>query len=181
MTDTIELTIYVSGLNDDGQTIAAIYDKLDVEVLATQERHGGNGTLELEIDIDPIVNLTSDQLDELRDQIESAGAHVKAFGPTPYINMAQIAEQIERTPQNILQLATGERGPGNFPTPINPGDRGSIWEMEDVGVWLETAGIDHSDRLTNVVSTLVIREFNDEIRAAERATRILERKRPRTE
>lgn len=171
----MELTIYISGLDDDGQVLAAIHDDLDVDVLATQERHGGKGTLELDVETDPA--LTREQLDNLRERIEGAGAHVNAFGPTPYVNMAQIAERIGRTPQNVLQLATGQRGPGNFPTPINPGDRGAIWEWRDVTAWLENVeGIAAGTQITDVAAMILIGGLNIEIRKGARAMRVVQRK-----
>lgn len=58
------------------------------------------------------------------------------------VNAADIADQTDRTPESIRQLAAGSRGPGGFPTPAGVVGNGvKIWRWAEVQPWLAANGI----------------------------------------
>ncbi|MEM8620366.1 MAG: hypothetical protein AAGF73_11660 [Actinomycetota bacterium] len=145
----MRLHIYLAGLDPNGQAVAALADEFeDDDPHIEMERRGGNGVLE--IDVEPDAGIYREpQLDRLRRRVEgSADVAVTAFGPTPYVSMARIAARTDKSPQSIFQHARGERGPGGFPAPLNPGDRGPVWEWADVHAW-----ITHTDNNINIIET----------------------------
>ena len=136
------ITIHLTGLDPAGRIIANIYDASDLEFLASQERHGTNGTIEIDTDD---ATPTLHQLHQLLDAIDRHGARATAIGPTNLVTQTEIAAAIGRSPQSVQQLATGARGPGDFPAPTNPGARHPLYQWPTVRRWLTTAGIEIID------------------------------------
>jgi hypothetical protein len=67
----------------------------------------------------------------------SIGARVARVEPDDLVTMAEIARRAGRSRESIRQLASGERGPGDFPAPMaNLGERSPIWRWTDVARWL---------------------------------------------
>jgi hypothetical protein len=127
------VTMYVAGLDLEGRKVALLADNGFDDALITQERAGNSGVIELEVD-EPI---TVDLLRRLISLAEGKGeVRVVAVGPSPVVNAADIADRIGRTRQSITQLASGSRGPGGWPTPINPGAGAPLWEWGHVARWL---------------------------------------------
>lgn len=58
-----------------------------------------------------------------------------------FVSAADIADRIGRSRQSIGLLARGQRGPGGFPTPVNPGGRSAHHYWPEVVAWLRNAGI----------------------------------------
>jgi hypothetical protein len=59
--------------------------------------------------------------------------------PDDLVTGATIAERSGRSRQNIRQLATGERGPGDFPAPVSWLDgRSRVWQWSQVAEWFKS-------------------------------------------
>jgi hypothetical protein len=66
------------------------------------------------------------------------GARVARVEPDELVTMAEIARRSGRSRENIRQLVTGLRGPGDFPLPLaSLKQRSPIWRWTDVSRWLE--------------------------------------------
>jgi hypothetical protein len=54
------------------------------------------------------------------------------------VNISEIADRIDRTPESVRLLANGARGSGEFPAPVGVLPGGTrIWEWSAVFIWLE--------------------------------------------
>ncbi len=72
------------------------------------------------------------------------GAQVARVEPDELVTMAEIARRAGRSRENIRQLVTGLRGPGDFPPPVaNLKQRSPIWRWTDVSRWFrESLGVE---------------------------------------
>jgi hypothetical protein len=65
------------------------------------------------------------------------GAKVVRIEPDELVTMAEIARRLKRSRESIRQLASGLRGPGDFPPPVaNLTQRSPIYRWADVQRWL---------------------------------------------
>lgn len=73
-------------------------------------------------------------------QLEGAVSSVQVLqvANPEIVTLPIVAELTGRSRQNIHQLATGRRGPGAWPEPINPeaNARHRLWRFTDVADWL---------------------------------------------
>lgn len=64
------------------------------------------------------------------------GARVVRVAPDEYVSMAEIAARTGRTRESVRLLATGDRGPGDFPPPAARADqRVKLWRWAEVATW----------------------------------------------
>lgn len=69
--------------------------------------------------------------------IESAGLNVLRVLDQDLVTLADIADRIGRSRESVRRYATGERGGGGFPRPVNPGRDGTVfYRWSEVGPWL---------------------------------------------
>jgi hypothetical protein len=148
----MEIYIYVAGLDADGESVAALVDAGFDDALITQDRHGGTGTIELEVE-----QFTAADVDRCIAQVEAAGVRVRGFGPPALVSAADVADRIGRSRQSVGQLARGERGPGGFPVPVNPGGRAEHYAWPEVVEWLRSAriAIDATDAEVEAARTVL--------------------------
>ena len=73
--------------------------------------------------------------------IESvAGLQVVRLEDLELVSMAEIAERTGRTRESVRLLVGGDRGPGNFPLPVNDPKRPNrLWRWSDVERWMHDA------------------------------------------
>lgn len=167
------ITLHITGLDSDGHQVALLADHGFDDALITQERAGGRGTIEIDVD-GPV---TREQVRELISRVGGwTDARVIAVGPSVLVTAADVAERVGRTRQNITQLAAGARGPGGWPHPVNPDARAPLWEWGQVAQWLNT-NLDASIPEQEIDSALTIGWINAVLRLA-RDEVILESDRP---
>jgi len=87
------------------------------------------------------------------------------------LTLADIADRIGQSRESVRRYATGDRGAGGFPPPINPGREGTVfYRWSEVVPWLrENLGLDIEDTdpalaMANLV--LQARRFRDRVRNA---------------
>ncbi|HEY8474775.1 MAG TPA: hypothetical protein VIL37_19410 [Natronosporangium sp.] len=76
--------------------------------------------------------------------VESAGLRVLRVLEQDLVTLADIADRIGRSRESVRRYATGERGGGGFPPPVNPGREGTVfYRWSEVAPWLrEHVGLD---------------------------------------
>lgn len=53
------------------------------------------------------------------------------------LTLADIADRLGRSRESVRRYATGERGPGNFPAPVNPSREGTaFYRWSEVAPWI---------------------------------------------
>lgn len=63
--------------------------------------------------------------------------HVCRVEPSDLVTISEIARRCGRTRENIRQMVTGQRGPKNFPRPIDGVlSKSPLWSWAKVAVWL---------------------------------------------
>lgn len=152
----MKVTLHVTGLDPDGHQVALLADNGFDDALITQERTGGRGVIE----VDVASPLTRDEIRALMAQVGAwTQAQVIAVGPSVLVTAADVAQRIGRTRQNITQLASGTRGPGGWPLPVNPDSRAPLWEWGRVALWLN-ANLDTDIPDSEIESALTIAWVN---------------------
>jgi hypothetical protein len=64
------------------------------------------------------------------------GVRVVRVAPDEYVTLAEIAKRIGRTRESVRLLATGDRGPGDFPPPAARAEqRNKLWRWAEVARW----------------------------------------------
>ena len=134
-------TLRIRGLDPEGHTIRAIEDAGFADSFMGVDRNGDGGTLEIERDGDA-TTLIRDAITAL----EATGVTVVGIATPAMVTAAEIAERVGRTRQSIHQLATGVRGRGGFPDPINPGSRHQLWVWPEVAEWFGLP-VDETERV----------------------------------
>lgn len=76
--------------------------------------------------------------------IESAGLRVLRVLDQDLVTLADVADRIGRSRESVRRYATGERGGGSFPPPVNPGRDGTVfYRWSEVAPWLrDRIGLD---------------------------------------
>jgi hypothetical protein len=75
------------------------------------------------------------------------------------LTLADIADKVGQSRESIRRYASGDRGPGGFPPPVNPARDGTIfYRWSEVAPWMrESLGVDVPDEdLALVVANLVL-------------------------
>jgi hypothetical protein len=64
------------------------------------------------------------------------GVRVVRVAPDEYVTLAEIAARTGRTRESVRLLATGDRGPGDFPPPAARAEqRVKLWRWAEVAAW----------------------------------------------
>jgi hypothetical protein len=85
----------------------------------------------------------------------------------PMVSISDIASMVGLGRESVRLWTTGERGPGDFPSPIDTvGDRIKVWTTHDVWQWLAKYSIPHPEE-----RPLSMAEAIDGRRAIERLRR----------
>jgi len=64
------------------------------------------------------------------------GVQVVRVAPDEYVTLAEIAKRTGRTRESVRLLATGDRGPGDFPPPAARAEqRNRLWRWAEVARW----------------------------------------------
>jgi len=64
------------------------------------------------------------------------GVRVVRVAPDEYVTLAEIARRSGRTRESVRLLATGDRGPGDFPPPAaRAAERNKLWRWAEVAGW----------------------------------------------
>jgi hypothetical protein len=102
----------------------------------------------------------------LADAVVSAILAMEAVGLLPLrildedlLTLADIADRIGQSRESVRRYVTGERGPGAFPPPLNPGRDGALfYRWSEVAPWIRgQLGLDVPDvDPTLVVANLVL-------------------------
>lgn len=70
-------------------------------------------------------------------QIESVGGcRAVRIGQDDLVSLAEIGRRIGKTRESIRLLASGDRGPGNFPRPAQHVTSQQLWSWAEVSAWL---------------------------------------------
>jgi hypothetical protein len=79
--------------------------------------------------------------------VESVGFTVVRVLDEDLWTLGDIADRIGRSREAVRRYATGVRGPGGFPQPVNPGREGTtFYRWSEVGPWLrDKLGLDIPD------------------------------------
>jgi hypothetical protein len=111
----------------------------------------------------------------LADAIASAALAIESAGLIPLrildedvLTLADIADRIGQSRESVRRYATGERGSGGFPPPLNPGREGTVfYRWSEVVPWVrEHLGLDVPDSdPVLVMANLVLqaRRFRDRV------------------
>lgn len=64
------------------------------------------------------------------------GVRVVRVAPDEYVTLAEIARRTGRTRESVRLLASGDRGPGDFPPPAaRAAERNRLWRWAEVAGW----------------------------------------------
>jgi hypothetical protein len=64
------------------------------------------------------------------------GVRVVRVAPDDYVTLAEIGKRTRRTRESVRLLATGDRGPGDFPPPAaRAQQRNKLWRWAEVARW----------------------------------------------
>jgi hypothetical protein len=67
------------------------------------------------------------------------GVRVVRVAPDEFVTLAEIAKRTGRTRESVRLLATGDRGPGDFPPPAARAEqRNKLWRWAEVARWFTT-------------------------------------------
>ena len=95
-----------------------------------------NGTQYLDFDREALT-LEEAVTSAIHDIEQVSGLHVVRFVDPDLVSMAEIAQRVGRTRESVRLLVNGERGPGNFPSPVtNPSRSHRLWQWAEVERWL---------------------------------------------
>lgn len=105
-------------------------------------------------------------------QIESVGLAVVGVKSDDLVSLRDIADRLGRTYESVRLLATGKRGPGNFPTPLSTG-QWSLYSWAAVSEWLgepsahdrEIAAADHLIRARHMLGLTERQELSELVTA----------------
>jgi predicted transcriptional regulator len=78
--------------------------------------------------------------------VEAAGMNVTGV-IEDRVTAAEIAENAKVTQAAVRYWITGERGPGNFPAPVVPRERASLYSWAEVAAWLARAKLGDVDHI----------------------------------
>lgn len=111
----------------------------------------------------------------LADAIATAVVHIEKVGlaavrvlDTDLVTLADIGVRIGQSRESVRRYATGERGPGGFPPPVNPAREGTIfYRWSEVAPWIrDKLGIEIPDfdpTLTVADLILQARQHKDKV------------------
>lgn len=71
--------------------------------------------------------------------LESAGFTALRVMEEDLVTLADIAERVGQSRESVRRYATGERGPGGFPPPVNPMRAGTtFYRWSEVAPWIQS-------------------------------------------
>ena len=130
---------------------------------ATIGSEGGYGVAEFEREAD---SLAAAIVSAVHD-VETTGLIAVRVIDEDLLTLADIAERIGRSRENVRLWALGQRGGGGFPPPVNlEATKGEVrfWRWSEVVPWLHDHGIEATHRNT----TLTVASLALQFRAASR-------------
>lgn len=100
--------------------------------------------------------------------VETAGLVALRVLDEDLVTLADVAGRIGQSRESVRRYATGERGPGGFPPPVNPAREGTLfYRWSEVAPWVQQhLGIDVPDTdPALVVANLVLqaRQHRDQV------------------
>jgi hypothetical protein len=107
---------------------------------------------------------------------EGLGVRVVRVAPDEYVTLAEIAKRTGRTRESVRLLATGDRGPGDFPPPAARAEqRNRLWRWAEVARWFarrlgESVSGAPDEALSAVNGLLQARSALSRLNAADRDT-----------
>jgi hypothetical protein len=121
--------------NDLDRLSVLFYDRFEGLIAES----GGRLIAQVDVEVDP--GEATDACRRTAGQLElTLGVPVQEID-LDLVDIPEIAERIGRTRQNVQQLATGVRGPGNFPCPLGAPGGIRIWDWAAVAEWFIATGI----------------------------------------
>lgn len=87
--------------------------------------------------------------------VESVGGlRVRRVEPDDLVTAAEIAERLGRSRESVRLLIAGERGAGDFPSPVSHArQRNRLWRWSEVSRWTGEADEAEIDRALRVAAT----------------------------
>jgi predicted DNA-binding transcriptional regulator AlpA len=73
------------------------------------------------------------------------------------VTAAEIATRTGRSRSSISHLVSGSRGPGEFPTPLNPGARNEVYRWAHVEAWFDDSNTDSAEQIGFIDAALKLR------------------------
>jgi predicted DNA-binding transcriptional regulator AlpA len=129
---TFEFSVIASGLDPEAEDFAdRFYDAgCDDATISFQKGHIiADFAREADSIVEAIVSAVRN--------VEKAGAHVDRVEPDPLVSLSEIASRTGFTRSAIGYYSKGERGKGDFPSPIVRVTSDSpLWEWSSVAKWL---------------------------------------------
>ena len=128
-----EFTLIVEGpdLQDESVIDALFAAGFDDATIA---RVGGTQYL----DFDRVADSFADAVISATKSLESTvtGVRVVHLEPDDLVTMTEIAERVGRTRESVRLLISGDRGPGEFPSPATHfRSRQRMWRWQEVATW----------------------------------------------
>ena len=159
---TWEFTLIVDGpdIQEDNDLLDALFEAGCDDTLVGR-------TNEIQyIDFDREAQSLADAVLSAVNDVESVpGLAVVRLEDGDLVSMAEIAERTGRTRESVRLLVAGERGPGDFPLPVNdPKHPNRLWRWSEVNRWMR-----------NVLSNEDVQRSSDEIMLSALAATIAAR------
>jgi len=142
-------TIVVS-TNATDEQIDAIFEQSGGDLGVGGNPRTGTGY----VTVDRRAGSLAEAIDTALHDVESVGLRPVRIASEDYVTLGEIADRIGRSREAVRLWATGRKGPGGFPPPINPGEnRGTtIYSWAEVAPWLrEKMGLDVPDAEPDLV------------------------------
>jgi len=79
--------------------------------------------------------------------LENAGMEPVRVIDDDLVTLADVADRVGQSRESVRRYATGDRGPGGFPPPVNPARDGTVfYRWSEVAPWMrEKLGVDVPD------------------------------------
>lgn len=162
--------LILAGLDtDDDERMDALYEAGCDDTTFTEDAYGVSAVFQRSAATPEAAVLSA-----VRD-VESAGTGVRVVrveNEPQWLTAAEIAERTGRSRQSISQLATGRRGPGDFPPPVlRRGARSPLWSWDEVRAWFARFDPDTVQPLVDRPSADFLAAVNDRLDLRERRRR----------
>lgn len=135
---TYEFVVHFTGPAGGDELIDRLYEAgwADATVAFDAWQAGGEGFAEFDREGSSAVEAMVSAIL----QGESCGLSVTRVADDT-VTLGQIAERIGQTLASVDAYRKGIRGPGGFPSPVVPRERGALWSWAQVAAWLAGAGL----------------------------------------
>lgn len=88
-------------------------------------------------DFDRRAPMAADAIASAVRDLDKVGITARRLLDQDLLTLADIADRIGRSREAVRRYATGERGPGGFPPPVNPAREGTVfYRWSEVAPWL---------------------------------------------